>query len=170
MKDICIEDLTVETFLPFGFFAPLTAPGTEYLGASPVCFFRDILQLNLGNGSTPSFSICRVEKRPLEITTYEYHSMTGEGILPLDNDIAIHVVPATRSANHLPVEKLRVFRVPKGTMVVLRPGVWHHAPFTLNDESAHVMIVLPERTYANDCIVKKVEDSDKILITNERKD
>lgn len=164
MKNICVEELSIEAFLTFGFFALLTAPDSEHLGASPVCFFRDMLQMNISGGSAPSFSVCRVEKRPFEISTYEYHSLTGEGILPLDNDVLIHVVPTTRSANHLPVEKLRVFRVPKGTMVVLRPGVWHHAPFTLDDEPAHVLIVLPERTYANDCVVKKVEDCDKVLI------
>ena len=48
---------------------------------------------------------------------------------------------------------MQVFRVPMGTMVVLRPGVWHHAPFTVDDDPANVLIVLPERTYANDCLV-----------------
>ena len=170
MKCVNMEELSVEIFLPFGFFARLTDPESEYLGTAPVSFFRDMLQLNIGTSTTPSFSICKVEKRPLEITMYEYHSMTGEGILPLDNDIAIHVVPATRSANHLPVDKTRVFRVPKGTMVILRPGVWHHAPFTLNAEPAHVLIVLPERTYANDCVVKKVDEGDTVVIESIGKD
>jgi ureidoglycolate lyase len=164
MNRISIEELSVETFLPFGFFARLIGPEGESLGGSPVTFFRDMLQLNTGGNALPSFSVCKVESRPLEISTYEFHSMTGEGILPLDNDVAIHVVPATRSANHLPLDKVRVFRLPRGTMVVLRPGVWHHAPFTLNDRPAHVLIVLPERTYANDCTVKKVEAGSEIFI------
>ena len=162
--------MSSELFLPFGFYAGLTEPDREYLGASPVIFFRDMLQMNLGASTIPSFSICKVEKRPFEISMYEYHSVTGEGILPLDNDVLIHVVPATRSANHIPVEKLRVFRVPMGTMVVLRPGVWHHAPFTLGDKAAHVLIVLPERTYANDCFVKKIDEGNEVSINLNQKD
>lgn len=170
MKPIRIDELSVQLFLPFGFYARLTEPGGEYLGAPPVTFFRDMLQMDLGASTIPSFSICRVEKRPFEINMYEYHSKTGEGILPLDNDVLIHVVPATRSADRVPVEKLRVFRVPVGTMIVLRPGVWHHAPFTLGDNAAHVLIVLPERTYANDCIIKRIDKGNEVTITLSKED
>jgi ureidoglycolate lyase len=43
--------------------------------------------------------------------------------------------------------------VPKGTLVVLRRGVWHHAPFAAGKSAVNAIIVLPERTYKNDCIV-----------------
>lgn len=169
MKSVQMEELVRETFLPFGFFADMTSPVAEFIGSSPITFFRDMLQLKIGSCTIPSFSICKVEKRPLEITMYEYHSMTGEGILPLDNDVAIHVVPSTRSVHHLPLEKLHVFRVTRGTMVILRPGVWHHAPFTLNDDAAHVLIVLPERTYANDCVIKKIDEGNEVSIETQQK-
>ncbi len=84
-------------------------------------------------------------------------------ILPLDNDVLIHVAPATPAAV-VPLDKVRVFRVPRGTMVTLRPGVWHHAPFTANNQPANVLIVLPERTYANDCVVVKLDEKDRIRI------
>jgi ureidoglycolate lyase len=92
----------------------------------------------------------------------EYHSSTGEGVLPLDADVLIHVAPATPNGI-VPLEKFRVFRVPKGTLVILRPGVWHHAPFSLHGV-ANVLIVLPERTYANDCTVVELPISDQIRI------
>jgi ureidoglycolate lyase len=57
--------------------------------------------------------------------------------------------------------------VPKGTMVVLRPGTWHHAPFTLTDEPVNTLIVLPERTYANDCELSELEETDWIRIEME---
>jgi ureidoglycolate lyase len=96
----------------------------------------------------------------LNIDTNEFHTSTGEGILPLDNDIFIHVGPAT--AGEVPFEKIRVFLIPKGTMVVLRPGTWHHAPFTSGNKPANVLIVLPERTYAIDCTVKVSKEADLI--------
>ena len=94
----------------------------------------------------------------------EFHTKTCEGILPLDNDVLIHVGPATPSASKVPLEKIKVFRVPKGTMVVLKPGVWHHAPFSLNKNPANVVILLPERTYANDCTVVKLPQKSQIKI------
>lgn len=156
---IKVEELGVEAFLPFGFYADMTSPKSEKLGANPIEFYRDMLQQDLGGAAIASFSICRVEKRPLVIDTTEYHSFSGEGTLPLDNDVLIHVAPASNGVFN--PEKLRVFRVPRGTMVVLRPGVWHHAPFTENDDPANVLIVLPERAYANDCEVLELSEPER---------
>ena len=163
MSTVRVEDLSVENFLPFGYFANLVDPQAEKIGAVPIEFFRDMVQENLGQHSIVSFSTCRVEKRDMVIDVSEYHSRTGEGILPLDNDILIHVAPAT-SDSKFPKGKVKVFKVPKGTMAVLRSGVWHHAPFTVNDDPVNVLIVLPERTYANDCEVVQIEEKDRIRV------
>ena len=90
------------------------------------------------------------------IDVSEFHSACGEGNLPLDGDIAIHVGPATPNGE-TPVGRIEVFRVPKGAMVVMRPGVWHHAPFALDTDCVNTLIVLPERTYANDCQVVEID-------------
>jgi ureidoglycolate lyase len=164
MRTIKVEDLSAEAFSPFGSFARLIDPGSEKIGAPPVEFFRDAVQQDLGSGPIVSFSTCRVEKRPPVIDVSEYHSRCGEGIMPLDNDALIHVAPATPDSA-VPLDKVRVFRVPKGTMVTLRPGVWHHAPFTVNDQPANVLIILPERTYANDCVVVELEEKQRIGIS-----
>jgi ureidoglycolate lyase len=166
MRTVKIEALSVEGFLPFGFYAQQINPKAEAIGAPPVEFFRDMVQLDLGGAAIASFSTCRVEKRAPIIDVAEYHSVTGEGILPLDADALIHVAPATPNGNEPPLDKFRVFRIPKGTMVALRPGVWHHAPFTLNDAPANVLIVLPERTYANDCYVVPLAEADQIKIVS----
>jgi ureidoglycolate lyase len=163
MHTVQVDALSTDRFLPFGFYANLIDPHAEKIGAAPVEFFRDMIQQDLGGMSIASFSICRVEKRDLVIDIAEYHTLAGEGILPLDNDVLIHVGPATPDPE-VPLDKIRVFRVPRGTMVVLRPGVWHHAPFTVNDDPANVLIVLPERTYANDCQVVELEGADRIGI------
>lgn len=162
MRTVKIENLEPTNFLPFGFIANHTNPNTEKIGADPIEFYRDMAQLDLGQASKASFSTCRVESREFVIDVTEFHSSTGEGILPLDADVLIHVAPATPNGI-VPLEKFRVFRVPRGTLVVLRPGVWHHAPFSLGGV-ANVLIVLPERTYANDCTVVELTPADQIRI------
>jgi ureidoglycolate lyase len=163
MRTTQVRELTTDDFLPFGFYAHLIDPHAARIGEPPIEFFRDMVQQQLAGPSTVSFSTCRVEKRDPVIDVSEHHTLTGEGILPLDSDVLIHVGPATPSAAP-PLDDIAVFRVPKGTMVVLRPGVWHHAPFTLRDDPANVLIVLPERTYANDCRVVALDPADAIRI------
>ena len=164
MRSVAMEELSVEKFLPFGSYAKLIDPKAERLGSSPIEFFPDILQQSLGGTTDLSFSVCRVTKKDLVIDNTEYHNYTGEGILPLDNDVLIYVAPATPPNTDVPLDKIKVFRVPKGTMVVLRPGVWHYAPFAINDSPVNVLIVLPERTYVNDCVIIEIPEADQIAI------
>ncbi|MEI6972711.1 MAG: ureidoglycolate lyase [bacterium] len=164
MRTVKVRELTVEGFLPFGTFATMVNPSATRIGAKPVEFFRDMVQQGLGADGAASFSTCRVEKRALVVDVTEYHTAASEGILPLDNDVLIHVAPATPPDGRVPVESMAVFRVPKGTMVVIRPGVWHHAPFTVNERPANVLIVLPERAYANDCHVYQLKGKDRVTI------
>ena len=166
MRSVGVEELSAEAFRPFGQFASMVDPETERIGVAPIEFFRDMAQQTL-TGPEVSFSTCRVEKRDLVIDVTEYHSSTGEVTLPLDNDVLIHVAPATPPQADVPLDKIRVFRIPKGTLVSIRPGVWHHAPFTINDEPANVLIALPERAYANDCTVVELPPEDRIAISLE---
>jgi ureidoglycolate lyase len=164
MRTVTAEPLTLETFAAFGSYANLIQPDGPRLGAPPIEFFRDALPLELG-GKSPVFSVCRVEARDLLIDVLEYHSHTGEGILPLDGDVLVQVAPATPANDPVPLEAVRVFHVPRGTMLSIRPGVWHHAPFSL-EGAVNVLIVLPERTYANDCVVVPLEGSQRVRIEN----
>ena len=163
MRTVQVQELQLETFLPFGFYANMIDPDTETIGAPPIEFCRDMLQLDLGGAGHVSFSTCRVEPRDLMIDVSEYHSSAGEGVLPLDNEVLMHVAPAT-PPGEVPYDKFEVFRVPQGTMVVLRPGVWHHGPLSTNGKPANMLIALPERLYANDCHVVEFEEQDRIKI------
>lgn len=160
MREVKIQELSLEGFRNFGTFQNMINPGAYHFGAEPIQFFRDMVQLNLGGSSIASFSVCRVKKRDLVVDKSEYHGSCGEGILPLDADVLIHVAPASRPGPP-PTEEIEVFRVPKGTMVALKPGVWHHAPFAHSADTASVLIVLPERTYANDCIVHEIPEKER---------
>ena len=81
----------------------------------------------------------------------------------MDDDAVINVAPPSKK----PVPELtEAFIVPKGTIVKLNVGVWHLAPIPVNNEIMHVMIVLPERVYANDCTVVQYELDDQIEIVS----
>ena len=150
MKTVKPLPMMHETFFPYGYFAKMQNPDSINFGVSPVKFYRDILQMPVTSMANLSFSICKVEKRDFLIQKIECHSQCYEGILPLDGDIVIHVAHATQN-NVYPFDDIKVFTVPQYTMVVLKAGVWHHAPFAI-ENTVNTLIVLPERTYANDCI------------------
>lgn len=162
-RAVRMKELQFEAFAPYGVFANMINPTTNKIGAEPIEFFRDMAPLGLGDATTASFSICRVLQRPLVVDVTEYHNTCGEANLPLDGDILIHVGPAT-PPGVVPLDQFEVFRVPKGTLVCIRPGVWHHAPFALNAREVNTVVVLPERTYAVDCIVYAIPEKDRIAI------
>ena len=164
-----VEKLSLEAYKAFGTYANLINPTDEKLGIRPVEFFRDQLQIDTSSTNSWSYSCCRVEKRSLVIDVLEYHSSCGEVVLPLDNDILIQVAPATADAKNILLEKIKVFYVPKGTAITIKPGVWHWAPFTINDKPANILINLPERTYANDCIVVNLEEKEQVVIKKKKK-
>lgn len=161
MKTLPIRELTPQAFQDYGTFGSLTPPTARPLVAGEtISFWPDcggVLDLGPSGANRVSVGVCQVRWRPLQIDVAEFHTSTGEGILPLDGDIAIHVGPPT-GADEAPVESFEVFLVPKGTMVVLKPGVWHHAPFAMQEgRTVNTVILLPQRTYANDCIVRPVD-------------
>lgn len=162
MKQTMIKKLSLESFRDYGTFRRMIDPDTPAIGGKPVQFFRDMLQLELGTSTRASFSICRIEKRPLVVDTSEYHNNCGEGVLPLDSDVLIHVAAAT--PGEIDTGTIEVFHVPKGTMVALNAGVWHHAPFAYGSDYAHVLIVLPERAYAKDCRMVELPEKSRVEI------
>lgn len=163
MKKISIQKLTLDNFKKYGSFSNLINPKTPRLGPEPIEFYRDIEQLNLGQTNIASFSVVRISKRPLVIQKLEFHSHSGEGVFPIDGDVLIHIALATRNGD-VPLDRIEVFIVPKGTMVTIRPGVWHHAPFAFGCDYVNVLVVLPERTYVNDCFVSVIPEREQMGI------
>lgn len=160
-KKLTVQALSNKAFKEYGTYAPLLPPDGKPVAAGDVIsFWADcggVLSLGPCGNNQVAVGICQVKWRPLQIDVCEYHTSTGEGILPLDGDVYVHVGPPTGD-DTMPVDELEVFLVPKGTMLVLKPGVWHHAPFaTKEDATVNVQILLPQRTYANDCIVGKLQ-------------
>lgn len=147
MRTIKAKPISVENFSAYGSFTDLLNPGGFSLGD----FYADRVRMNVSGDMNLTFSplLCRKPEK-MVVTSAEFHNTTQEGILCLDDDIVIHVAPASKD----PVpEETEAFVVPKGTIVCLNTGVWHLGPMPVNTDVAHVLIVLPERIYNNDCIV-----------------
>lgn len=167
MRTIGYKKLTRDAFAPYGSFASILDPQGCKLGEPPVEFYRDMVQQCLGNTSTVSFSACVVRaKKEWILENAEYHNNTCEAIICLDGDYLMHVAPAC-PVDEEPWENIEVFLVPKGTMVVTRPGVWHQAGFPYGCDAVHILCALPERTYANDCVFKVIPEEQRIRVVDE---
>ncbi len=158
MRTIQAKPLSVEAFAPYGTYTDLLHPSGMDLNG----FYRDQVLLPLSGRMPVAFSPLVVRKPARRIVaSAEYHDYTGEAILCLDDDVVLHVAPASAA----PVPQLtEAFVVPQGTLVCLRAGTWHLSAIPLHREEAHVLIVLPERTYHNDCHVVDYPPEDQVEI------
>lgn len=150
MRTVTVEPLTLEAFAPFGQFYTMSEPQGYALCGELHRFFPD--RVVADSQHRIGFSPILVKKpEKMIVTQQEYHTTTWEMILPLNDDIILHVAPASGGT---PVTELaKAFLVPKNTLVKLNSAVWHLAPLPANVDELAAVIVLPECTYANDCTV-----------------
>lgn len=150
MRLIKAEPITLEAYAPYGTFYSMTDPKGYSLNGEIHRFFPD--RMTESCMSRVAFSPILVKKPEImKITQAEYHTTTPEMILPLNDDMIIHVAPAS-AGNPVP-ERTEAFIVPRGTLVKINTAIWHLAPLPVHEDELQAMIVLPECTYANDCTV-----------------
>ena len=150
MRTIKAIPLTNDAFAQFGQFYRMDDPQGYPLCGELHRFFPD--RLVADSLHRVGYSPILVKKpEKMIITQQEYHTTTWEILMPLDDDMIVHVAPA--SAGTPVTELAQAFIVPKFTMVKLNSGVWHLAPLPVNKEQLTAMVILPECTYANDCTV-----------------
>lgn len=163
MRSIPAKELSLENFDQYGSFSRLINPDKVSVGPAIHEFFCDQLVYYTASASPVGISTSRVLKRPVVVDTTEIHRCCGEVILPLDGDVYIHVGPRS-DIDDPPYEKFELFRVTQGTAVYMRPGTWHFAAFPCTQDCVNVMVLLPERTYANDCIVAHIPKDRQIRL------
>ncbi len=167
MRTVGIKKLTLETFTPYGSFASIIKPYGSKIGEPPVEFYRDMAQQFIGTSNTVSYSACVVQaKKEWIIENAEYHNNTCEAIMCLEGDYLMHVAPACPEDEE-PWDNLEVFLIPKGTLIVTRPGVWHQAGFPYGCEEVHILCALPERAYVNDCVFKIIPEDKRVRVIDE---
>ena len=150
MHQIKVQPLTNEAFAPFGQFYNYDKPQGYALCGELHQFFPD--RLTADSVHRVGYSPILVKKpEKMVITQQEYHTTTWEMIMPLNDDMILHVAPA--SAGTPVTELAQAFLVPKHTLVKMNAAIWHLAPLPANEEQLAALIILPECTYANDCTV-----------------
>lgn len=161
MRTVKVMPLTHEDFAPFGQFYPMTQPQGHALCGELHQFFPD--RLTADSNHRLGFSPIIVKKpQRMVITQSEYHTTTWEMILPMDDDMILHVAPASGGT---PVTHLaKAFLVPKHTLVKMNAAIWHLAPLPANKDQLTALIVLPECTYANDCTVVDLTEDQQFEI------
>lgn len=157
MFSVTVKALSADAFRRYGTFASMVSPDGDVLAHGVTEFYRDLLPLPLA-APFPAASVTKISERPPFAEKWEYHTATGEAFMPLDGDAVACFIPAGRGQQP-DVSMAEAFLIPQGTMVCIRPGVWHQAPFACGP-CVHNLVLLPERTYANDCtVVQMAEDS-----------
>ena len=150
MRTIKAVPISYENFAPFGQFYTMDAPKGHALCGELHQFFPD--RLTADSNHRVGYSPILVKKpEKMVITQQEYHTTTWEMIMPLDDDMILHVAPA--SAGVPVTEQVQAFIVPKHTLVKMNAAIWHLAPLPASEEQLTALIILPECTYANDCTV-----------------
>ena len=161
MKKIKALPLTKEAFAPFGEYYSFSSPEGYSLNGELHRFFPD--RVTAYQGNQVAFSPILVKKpEEMLITQIEYHTTTCEMIMPLNDDMVLHVAPP--SAGKPVPDYTKAFIVPKNTLIKMNACVWHLAPLPKNEKELAAMIILPECTYMNDCTVVDLKDDEKFII------
>lgn len=143
MKEITAVKINPTDFAPFGTYCSMTEPEGYPLQGEIHKFYPDRIS-GTCMGSM-GFSPIAVRKDERIVKMAEYHTTTWEGIVALDDDMIIHVAPASAGT---PVPELtKAFLVPKGCMVKINAAIWHLCPLpfsTLRRVSSD--LITPEQT------------------------
>ena len=150
MKTIKVEKLTKEAFAPYGAYYDMANPTGHALCGELHRFFPD--RLTAYHDGQVAFSPILVKKPDvMKFTQIEYHTTTAEIIIPLNDDMILHV--AEPSAGKPITDQTKAFIVPKNTLIKMNACVWHLAPLPKKKDELTALIILPECTYMNDCKV-----------------
>ena len=161
MRTVKLEKLTREAVAPYGEFYNMANPDGYFLAGEIHRFFPD--RVSVATKGSVAFSPLLV-KRPekMLITAAEYHTTTPEVLIPLNDDMILHV--AQPSAGKPIPEHTKAFLVPKNTVVKMNTCVWHLAPLPANVDELACIVVLPDATYMNDCTVVEFSEDEKFVI------
>ncbi len=161
MRTIKAQPLSKKAFAPYGEYYAMTKPDGYALCGEIHRFYPD--RITASQGTNVAYSPIVVQKpEKMLVKQVEYHTTTSELIMPLNDDMIIHV--AQPSAGKPIPEHTLAFIVPKNTLVKLKACVWHLAPLPKTKNELTALIILPECTYINDCKVVDLAEDEQFII------
>lgn len=165
MRTIKLEPISRQAFSEFGVYYSFQEPSGFALKGEHHLFYPDRLQA-WAKEELGFSAICVKRPDRYWIKEVEYHTRTWEMIMPLNDDMIIHVAPP--SGPEVISELTRAFLVPKGTLVKINTAVWHLAPLPAHKEELNAVIILPVCTYRNDCTVVSLSEEEQFEITKQQ--
>jgi ureidoglycolate lyase len=148
-----VQSIRDETFAPFGRIvgAPETEPTVRLEGMD---YWAGITSLpDLEGGYSVGYAT--QAKRPFVQASAERHLRTPELLMPVGGDMVVVVGPADHMGEpeRLPdPDRFAAFSVPEGEAVIFGPGVWHWAPFAV-DETIRLLVIYAAGTAEGDAVV-----------------
>ena len=119
MRQVKAIPITHENFAPFGQFYTMADPKGYALCGEIHKFFPDRLTASANHNVGYSPILVKKPERMI-ISAVEYHTTTWEMIMPLNDDMVLHVAPASAGT---PVPDLaQAFIVPKNTLNSIQVG------------------------------------------------
>jgi len=148
---VSLEDLTAESFAPFG--QVLTAPANHTRED-----FAAKVENDRPASARPNLALIAASpaRFPLEINCLERHAHSNQAFLPIDVPEYLVVVCGDDGHGRPDLQTLRAFRVSGHTGVNYNRGTWHHGMTTIGDRGTFAMLVHEDGT-AGDCQFVDVE-------------
>jgi ureidoglycolate hydrolase len=153
-----ISLLTIENLVATGLGERICRPET-----APDC---DNVNLNLWNqvfalpGASEATYI-RVKKRPYVLKRMERHQKSVEVVIALNKGVIIPLAPVGELKE---VEKaITAFFLPAGQGIKINKGVWHIAPFPL-EETAEVLVLFAQGTGMDDLEFQETTTQPRITL------
>ena len=148
---VSLEDLTAESFAPFG--QVLTAPANNTRED-----FAAKVENDRPASARPNLALIAASpaRFPLEINCLERHAHSNQAFLPIDVPEYLVVVCGDDGHGRPDLQTLRAFRVSGRTGVNYNRGTWHHGMTTIGDRGTFAMLVHEDGT-AGDCQFVDVE-------------
>lgn len=155
---IKVSALSEEAFVPYGSYMLLEESDKDK--TSTISFYPEKVVGLFEFSNMPSVSVLAFSKREFVIDVTEKHEHTEEIFGGFSTDTLFHVAAPS---GDVPVpSQFKAFLLPKGGYVRVKRNVWHHAPFSLTDERAVGIVILPPFTYTHDCFVVNLDEKIQI--------
>jgi ureidoglycolate lyase len=156
---LTVEPLTAESFAPFGTIIAAPEREPDALGSG----WRWWGEETLIPGDDRAWGVGHLflEPVPPTFSWAERHMRSKEVVIALTTDLLLYVAPPLypeEPGRLPPLDDFRVYQVPWKKGVVLNEGVWHGAPFTVEQPGA-ALVLLKEGTGREDVTKVSFDDS-----------
>jgi len=145
--ELKLLDASDERFNEYGQFISTTTRSAD-ASDTELSFWNKLAVMD-HSGLTSVSIVQTYGKNGLEEHTLEQHTTTSEVLIPTDDIIVVAALSDKSKADMPDFESAKAFKVPKGSAIRFKKGVWHHAPLTTK-ELTKTFVLFYENTPSED--------------------